>query len=188
MDFFALVLTALALSMDAFAVSVCKGLALKKAEWKHALIAGVWFGGFQALMPLLGYFIGSQFRDLVDAYTHWIAFGLLFLIGANMLREAIFEPSECSLETSLGPRVMLPMAIATSIDAMAVGVSFSCLEQVNIWAAIALIGAITCLISMAGVKIGSIFGAKFEKKAQILGGVILIGLGVKILLEHFGVL
>lgn len=188
MDFVSLVLTALALSMDAFAVSVCKGLALKKTKWKHALMVGAWFGGFQALMPLIGYFIGSQFRELVDAYTHWIAFGLLFLIGANMIREAVFEPAECSLETGLGPRVMLPMAIATSIDALAVGVSFSCMDQMNIWGAVGLIGVITCLLSMAGVKIGSIFGAKFEKKAQILGGVILIALGARILLEHFGII
>lgn len=187
MGFFELLLSALALAMDAFAVSVCKGLAQKKAEWKHALIAGVWFGGFQALMPLIGYLVGSQFKALVDAYTHWIAFGLLTLIGANMIREAVFENQECPADGSLSVKVMLPLAVATSIDALAVGVAFSGLD-LNIWLAIALIGVVTCLLSMAGVKIGSIFGAKFEKKAQISGGAVLILLGVKILLEHFGIL
>lgn len=187
MGFFALLLSALALAMDAFAVSVCKGLAQKKVQWKHALIAGLWFGGFQALMPLMGYLVGSQFKNLVEAYTHWITFGLLFLIGANMIREAIFEGDECPADGGMSPRAMLPLAVATSIDALAVGVAYAG-QEVNIWLAILLIGVVTCMLSMAGVKIGSIFGAKFNKKAQILGGAVLILLGIKTLLEHFGIL
>ena len=187
MDFFALLMTAVALSMDAFAVAVCKGLALKKVNFRHMLTVGLWFGGFQALMPLAGYLIGSQFAEMVEAYTHWIAFGLLVLIGGNMLREVIFEKEEEEVDAALSVKAMLPMAIATSIDALAVGVSFSCLK-VNIGGAVSLIGVITCGLSMAGVKIGSIFGGKFEKAAQIAGGVILILLGIKILLEHFQIL
>jgi len=187
MDFFSLILTALALAMDAFAVSVCKGLAQKKAEWKHGMIAGLWFGGFQALMPLIGYLVGSQFTSLVEAYTHWISAGLLFLIGANMIREAICEGDECPADGGLSVRAMLPLAVATSIDALAVGVAFAG-QAVNIWLAIALIGVVTCVLSALGVKIGGVFGAKFNKKAQILGGAVLVLLGVKILLEHFHIL
>lgn len=191
MDFLTILLTAVALSMDAFAVSVCKGLSLKKVCLKGAGIVGLWFGGFQALMPLIGYFVGVQFRSIVDAYTHWIAFALLAMIGVNMIREALCEKEEEEVCAALSVKAMLPMAIATSIDALAVGVSFAMGEAgegMNIFAAVAMIGVITCLLSMIGVKMGSIFGAKYEKKAEILGGVILILLGVKILLEHFGVL
>ena len=194
MDFLTILLTAVALSMDAFAVSVCKGLSLKKVCLKSAGIVGLWFGGFQALMPLIGYFLGVQFRSIVDAYTHWIAFALLAIIGINMIREALSEEEEQEAACACGAlsaKAMLPMAIATSIDALAVGVSFAMGEAgegMNIFAAVAMIGVITCLLSMIGVKMGSIFGAKYEKKAEILGGVILILLGVKILLEHFGVL
>ena len=194
MDFFTIFFIAVALSMDAFAVSVCKGLSLKKICLKSAGIVGLWFGGFQALMPLIGYFVGVQFRSVVEAYTHWIAFALLAIIGINMIREALSEEEEQEAACACGAlsaKAMFPMAVATSIDALAVGVSFAMGEAgegMNIFAAVAMIGVITCILSMVGVKVGSIFGAKYEKKAEILGGVILILLGLKMLLEHFGVL
>lgn len=187
LDFLSLILLAVGLSMDAFAVSVCKGLALKKINLRHMITVGLWFGGFQALMPLLGYWAGEQFKDVIAAYDHWIAFGLLVLIGANMIREALFEKEEKSADAALSFKAMLLLAIATSIDALAIGVTFAFLN-VNIWQSILLIGVTTCLISMAGVRIGSLFGDKLEKKAEILGGVILVLLGVRILLEHLGVL
>ena len=187
MDFVSLFLLAVGLSMDAFAVAVCKGLALKKIQWKHALTVGLWFGGFQALMPLLGYLAGAQFKDAIAAYDHWIAFGLLLLIGGNMIREALFDQEETGSDAVLSFRAMLPLAVATSIDALAVGVTFAFLN-VNIFSSIALIGCTTCVLSMAGVKIGSVFGDRFEKKAEILGGVILILLGVRILLEHLEII
>ena len=182
-----LLLIAVGLSMDAFAVAVCKGLALTKIQWKHALTVGLWFGGFQALMPLLGYLAGAQFKDAIAAYDHWIAFGLLLLIGGNMIREALFDQEETGSDPVLSFRAMLPLAVATSIDALAVGVTFAFLN-VNIFTSIALIGCTTCVLSMAGVKIGSVFGDRFEKKAEILGGVILILLGVRILLEHLEII
>lgn len=189
MSFFDLMMLAVGLSMDAFAVSVCKGLALKKITWKHALTVGLWFGTFQALMPLLGYLIGAQFQDVIAAYDHWIAFGLLLLIGGNMIREALFDKEEKQADAALSPKAMLPLAVATSIDALAAGVTFAFLPGgVNVWAAVLLIGATTLVISAAGVRLGSLFGDKLEKKAEILGGVILMLLGVKILLEHTGVL
>ncbi len=187
MDFLSLFLLAVGLSMDAFAVSICKGLALKKIQFKHALIVGLWFGGFQALMPVIGYFLGAQFKDAIAAYDHWIAFGLLILIGGNMIREAVFDKDEPETDSALSFRSMLVLAVATSIDALAVGVTFAFLD-VNIWTSVALIGVTTCILSMIGVKVGSVFGAKYEKKAEFIGGVILILLGVKILLEHLGVL
>lgn len=187
LDFFSLLLLAVGLSMDAFAVAICKGLALKNITWRHALTVGLWFGGFQALMPLLGYLAGAQFKDAIAAYDHWIAFALLVLIGGNMIREALFEGKDEGADAALSFRAMLLLAIATSIDALAVGVTFAFLE-VNIFTSILLIGVTTCALSMAGVKLGAVFGDKYEKKAQILGGVILILLGVKILLEHVGVL
>ena len=183
MDFASLFLLAVGLSMDAFAVAVCKGLALKKITWKNAGIVGLWFGGFQALMPLLGYFLAAQFRDKITAYSHWIAFLLLALIGGNMIREALTEKGEPEADGALSFRSMLLLAIATSIDALAVGVTFAFLE-VNIWRSVLLIGCTTCVLSMAGVKAGSLFGARYEKKAEILGGIILILLGIKTLLEH----
>ncbi len=183
MDFASLFLLAIGLSMDAFAVAICKGLALKKITWKNAGIVGLWFGGFQALMPLLGYFLAAQFREKITAYSHWIAFLLLALIGGNMIREALTEKGEPETDGALSFRSMLLLAIATSIDALAVGVTFAFLE-VNIWRSVLLIGCTTCVLSMAGVKAGSLFGARYEKKAEILGGVILILLGVKTLLEH----
>ena len=184
-----LAILAVGLAMDAFAVSICKGLALKKTNLRHMSVVGLWFGGFQALMPLIGFFLGSMFADKIQAFDHWVAFGLLALIGGNMLREALGgEEDECEdCENSLTVKAMLPMAIATSIDALAVGISLAVVNA-NIWVSVAFIGVVTFLLSGAGVKIGSIFGARFEKKAQLFGGVLLILLGLKILLEHLGVL
>ena len=188
MGFAELLLLAVGLSMDAFAVSVCKGLSMQKAGLKTGVICGSWFGGFQALMPLIGFFLGSLFAAAIEAFDHWVAFGLLGIIGINMLREA-FEKDDCECcQADLGVKTMFVMAVATSIDALAVGISLAMAQDVNIWLAIALIGVITFIMCCIGVKIGSIFGSRFEKKAQIAGGVILIGLGIKILLEHLGVL
>ena len=187
MSFFSLLFLAVGLSMDAFAVAICKGLALKKIQLRHAVIVGLWFGGFQALMPLIGYFVGAQLREGIMAYDHWVAFGLLALIGGNMIREALFEKKESAPDGALSFGAMLPMALATSIDALAVGITFAFLD-VPIWSSVLLIGVTTGLISIAGVKVGSLFGAKYEKKAELLGGVILILLGLKILLEHLGVI
>ena len=185
-----LLLLAVGLSMDAFAVSICKGLSMQKAGLKTGVICGSWFGGFQALMPLIGFFLGSLFAAAIEAFDHWVAFGLLAIIGINMLREAFDKEEECACcqEADLGVKTMFVMAVATSIDALAVGVSLAMANNVNIWLAIALIGIITFVMCCIGVKVGSIFGAKFEKKAEFAGGVILIGLGIKILLEHLGVL
>lgn len=190
MGIWELLVLAVGLSMDAFAVSVCKGLASKKASIINMGKCGLWFGGFQALMPLIGFYLGSLFAKYITAFDHWIAFVLLALIGANMLKEAFSkeEECECGENADFSFKTMLTMAIATSIDALAIGVSLSLAGNVNIWHAIALIGVITCLLSALGVKIGSIFGDKFEKKAQIFGGTVLIILGFKILFEHLGVL
>jgi len=189
MGFAELFLLAIGLSMDAFAVSICKGLSMKKATLKAGAVCGVWFGGFQALMPLLGFFLGALFADKIEAFDHWVAFGLLAIIGVNMLKEAFEKCSECeNHDADLSVKTMFVMAVATSIDAMAVGISLAMAGNVNIWAAIALIGVVTFVMSAIGVKIGNIFGSRFEKKAQIAGGVILILLGTKILLEHLGVL
>ena len=188
MGFFELLVLAIGLSMDAFAVSVCKGLEMKKASLKGMALCGTWFGGFQALMPLIGFLLGSLFADAIVAIDHWIAFGLLAIIGINMLKEAFSTACECDRNADLSFKTMLTMAVATSIDALAVGISLAMAGDVNIWMAIALIGVTTFLLSGVGVKVGSIFGNKFEKKAQIAGGVILIVLGIKILLEHLGVL
>ncbi len=181
---------AVGVSMDAFAVSICKGLAVKKAGLRQCATCGVWFGGFQALMPLIGFFLGALFYDAISRFDHWVAFGLLALIGGNMLREAFFSDDceECGENADMGFKTMLVMAVATSIDALAVGISLAMAGNVNIWAAIAFIGVVTCLFSAVGVKIGNVFGSRFEKKAEIAGGVILILLGLKILLEHLGVL
>ena len=190
MGFLELLILAVGLSMDAFAVSVCKGLSSKKASLANMGKCGLWFGGFQALMPLLGFFLGSLFAKEIEIIDHWVAWALLTLIGANMLKEAFSKEEECCNEKNadFSAKTMLTMAIATSIDALAVGISLSMAGNVNIWAAILLIGFTTGIFSAVGVKIGSIFGDKFEKKAQIAGGVILIVLGFKILLEHLGVL
>lgn len=180
------------LSMDAFAVSVCKGLAMKRSSVKAGLTCGIWFGGFQALMPLIGFFLGSMFAEAIQSVDHWVAFGLLVLIGVNMLREA-FSPeedggcSECA-DADLSVKSMFVMAVATSIDALAVGISLAMAGDVAIFAAVGIIGVCTFTLSAVGVGVGSVFGSRFEQKAQIAGGVILVILGVKILLEHLGVL
>ena len=185
-----LILLAIGLSMDAFAVSICKGLAMQKTTIKHGAICGAWFGGFQALMPLIGFFLGSFFADAIKSVDHWIAFGLLAFIGINMLREALSKECDCEEEANadLGFKTMLVMAIATSIDALAVGISLAMAGNVNIFTAVLLIGIVTFWFSFAGVKIGNLFGSRFEKKAELAGGVILVLLGVKILLEHLGVI
>lgn len=185
MQIWELLVLAVGLSMDAFAVSVCKGLALRKVTLGHCCVAGAWFGIFQALMPLLGYLLGSQFADKITAVDHWIAFILLGLIGANMVREAILGGEEQS--DAMTVKVMLPLAIATSIDALAVGVTFALLT-IRILPAVCTIGAITFVISAAGVKLGSLFGSRWGNRAEFAGGLILILLGTKILLEHLGIL
>ena len=186
MSFVEILLIGIGLSMDAFSVSICKGLTTKKFSWRMALICGLWFGFFQALMPLIGYFLGSQFERYITAVDHWIAFGLLFLIGANMIREALSRKEDEAADSSLGFKTMLLLAIATSIDALAVGISFACI-QVKIWSSVLIIGVTTFLFSIMGVKIGNVFGSKFEKSAGIVGGIILIIIGLKILLEHLGI-
>ena len=185
-----LLLLAVGVSMDAFAVSICKGLAMKKATLKSQMTCGLWFGGFQALMPLIGFFLGALFADVIKSFDHWIAFGLLALIGANMLKEALEQECDCceNHDADMSVKTMFVMAVATSIDALAVGISLAMAGEVNIWAAIALIGVTTCVLSALGVKIGNIFGSRFEKKAEAAGGIILILLGLKILLEHLGIL
>ena len=177
-----LFITAVALSMDAFAVSVSKGLSVKRVRLKHGLITGAYFGGFQALMPLIGFFLASSFAEYIKRFDHWIAFGLLVLIGANMLREALSKEEE-EMNDSFSFKTMLPLAIATSIDALATGVSFA-VTDTNIWLAISLVGATTFAFSAAGVKIGNAFGLKYKSKAEMIGGLILILMGVKILVEH----
>lgn len=190
MGFAELLLLAVGLSMDAFAVSICKGLSMKKATLGAGAICGAWFGGFQAAMPLIGFFLGTLFAGVIEAFDHWVAFGLLVIIGINMLKEAFSSESECENcdGADLSFKTMFVMAIATSIDALAVGISLAMAGNVNIWAAIGLIGVITFIMCAIGVKIGNAFGSRFEKKAQIAGGVILVLLGVKILLEHLGIL
>jgi len=191
MGFGELMLLAVGVSMDAFAVSICKGLAMKKATLKAGLTCGIWFGGFQALMPLIGFFLGTLFAEAIEAVDHWVAFVLLGLIGFNMLKEA-FSKEECGCcenrDADLSVKTMFIMAVATSIDALAVGISLAMAGNVNIILAVLLIGACTCGFCTAGVKIGNVFGSKFEDKAQMAGGIILILLGTKILLEHLGIL
>ena len=190
MGFGELMLLAVGVSMDAFAVSICKGLAMTKATLKEGLTCGLWFGGFQALMPLIGFFLGTLFAEAIEAVDHWVAFILLGIIGFNMLKEA-FEKQDCccceNADADLSPKTMFVMAVATSIDALAVGISLA-MAGLPIWGIVILIGLCTCCFSTAGVKIGNVFGGRFEKKAQIAGGVILILLGLKILLEHLGVI
>lgn len=176
---------AVGLSMDAFAVSICKGLSLGKIKVKHMCIAGAWFGGFQALMPLIGYFLGSFFAEAITKYDHWIAFVLLVLIGGNMIKEAFGKEEE--LNNDMDVKTMFLLAVATSIDALAVGVTFAFL-QVQIVPAIIFIGAVTFAFSAVGIKIGSIFGTKYKSKAEFIGGVILILIGLKILLEGVGLI
>ena len=190
----ALFLLALSVSMDAFAVSMCKGLAVKKAGLRECLTCGVWFGGFQGIMPLVGYFLGTLFAGAIEAFDHWVAFGLLAIIGINMLKEAFEKGCDCENHNDdMSFKTMFVMAIATSIDALAVGISLAMTGvpvrgEGNIFFTVILIGLTTCLFSSVGVKIGNIFGSRYEKKAQVVGGVVLVLLGVKILLEHLGVL
>ena len=181
-----LFLIAVGLSMDAFAVSVCKGLAMPKCTFKKAAIVGLWFGGFQALMPAIGYILGAQFQEAIASIDHWIAFVLLAVIGGNMIHEALDNDEE-EADASLDVKTMFLLAVATSIDALAIGITFAFLK-VNIIPAVCFIGIVTFIISFAGVKIGNVFGARYKNKAEIVGGVILILLGLKILLEHLGFL
>lgn len=181
-----IIIIAIGLAMDAFAVSICKGLSMKKMSWKKGLIIGGYFGFFQALMPLIGYLLGIGFQDKVTGIDHWIAFILLGIIGANMIKEALSKEEE-GKNDSVNFKEMIVLAIATSIDALAVGITMAFLE-VNIAVAIIIIGIITFAISVIGVKIGNIFGNKYEKKAEFAGGIILILMGIKILLEHLGII
>lgn len=181
-----LLILAIGLSMDAFAVSVCKGLAMKKLEFKNMAIVGLWFGGFQALMPTIGYFLGVQFKNQITAIDHWIAFVLLGIIGANMIKEACSKDNEEEVKANLDVKTMFMLAIATSIDALAVGITFAFLS-VNLVHAVTFIGITTFILSAVGVGIGNIFGTKYKAKAEIAGGIILILLGIKILLEHLGI-
>lgn len=183
MSFWEILLLAIGVSMDAFAVSVGKGLTARRASWREALTVGLWFGGFQALMPVIGYFLGIGFSDLVTKVDHWIAFGLLLLIGGNMIREALQKEEEKPADASFGFRTMLVLAIATSIDALALGISFAFLDA-NIWWSVSIIGLTTFLFSVVGLLIGKKVGGRFRSGAEILGGAILIAIGVKILLEH----
>ena len=186
MGFIELIILSVGLAMDAFAVAICKGLSMSKMSWKKASIIGLYFGGFQALMPLIGYLLGINFQEKITSIDHWIAFVLLGVIGINMIKEAISKDSE-KQNDSIKFKDMLILAVATSIDALAVGITFAFLK-VNIVLAISLIGIITFIISVAGVKIGNVFGDKYEKKAEFAGGIILILLGTKILLEHLNIL
>ena len=182
-------LTAIGLAMDAFAVAVCKGLSVKKVTFRQYLCIGLWFGGFQALMPTLGYFLGAAFEVYVNAFSHWIAFGLLALIGINMVKEGFLREEESCDDCSFAVKTMFVMAVATSIDALAVGIGYGVRSgEVNVVFAIAVIGVITFVMSAVGLKIGNVFGTKYKSRAEIAGGIILILMGVKILLEHFGIL
>mgnify|MGYP004691304959 FL=1 len=191
MGFIELFLIGVGLSMDAFAVSICQGLSMTKIKWGHALTVGLYFGGFQALMPFTGWMLGSQFAGRIQQYDHWVAFVLLLLIGGNMIREALSgeedEAEDAAIGAGLDHKKLFLMAIATSIDALAVGVTFAFLD-IAILPAIGIIGTTTFFISVAGVAVGCWFGARYKKRAEITGGVILVLLGVKILLEHLGVI
>lgn len=186
MSIWELFLIAVGLSMDAFAVSVCKGLSAGRVRAGHALTAGIWFGGFQALMPFLGWLLGSRFQSFITSIDHWIAFLLLGLIGANMVRESRSQEEE-EVGASFAPKAMLPLAVATSIDALTVGITFAFL-QVNIYWAIALIGVTTFALSAIGVKAGGIVGERGKSRAELAGGIVLILMGCKILVEHLGLI
>lgn len=181
-----LIILSIGLGMDAFAVSVCKGISMKKMNWKKAGIIGLYFGGFQALMPVLGYFLGSTFASAIESIDHWIAFILLGLIGVNMIKEAFSNESENSND-DVGFKTMIILAIATSIDALTVGITFAFLN-VNVILAVSLIGIITFVLSVIGTKVGNKFGDKYENKAEFIGGIVLILLGLKILLEHLDII
>lgn len=193
MGFITILMLAVGLSMDAFAVSICKGLAMQKMKWKNAFIVGLWFGGFQGLMPLIGYFLGVQFETYINAIAPWIAFGLLSIIGANMIKESLDKEEEEETDT-LHWKEMFLLAVATSIDALAVGVTFACVpvkimasasNAINTVLACGIIALTTGILSITGVKVGNVFGTKYKSKAEFAGGAILIALGIKILLEHF---
>ena len=177
-----LLLLSIGLAMDAFAVSICKGISMKKMNWKKAVIIGIYFGGFQALMPVIGYFLGTAFESIITNIDHWVAFILLGIIGGNMIKESFGNESE-NCNDDVGFKTMIILAIATSIDALAVGITFAFLK-VNLVAAISMIGVITFALSVVGTKIGNKFGDKYESKAELVGGIILVLLGIKILLEH----
>lgn len=182
-----LIVLSLGLAMDAFAVSICKGLSMKKMNWKKAIIIGLYFGGFQALMPTIGYFLSKGFENFVTSIDHWIAFILLSIIGGNMIKEAFSEESSENCNDNVGFKTMIVLAIATSIDALAVGITFAFLN-VNLILAITLIGITTFVLSIIGTKVGNVFGDRYENKAELFGGAILIFLGIKILLEHLNIL
>lgn len=184
MSFTELFLIAIALSMDAFAVAICKGLSMCRMNWKNAVIVGFYFGGFQAFMPFLGYILGDQFHESIKHIDHWVVFILLGIIGINMIREALSkeeEQQQCSI--SIAPGHMIVLALATSIDALAVGVTFAFLH-VNIVLAVSVIGITTFFLSIAGVKAGNVFGDRYKSKAELAGGSILILMGLKVLIEH----
>ncbi|MDR2024714.1 MAG: manganese efflux pump MntP family protein [Hungatella sp.] len=182
MSLLELFIIAVALSMDAFAVSICKGLCIPKMNWNNGVIAGLYFGGFQSGMPLIGYLLGSQFKEAITSFDHWIAFILLGAIGIGMIKESFSKEVE-DCEVSMAPRNMIPLAIATSIDALAVGVTFAFL-QVQIVPAVSFIGATTFTLSVLGVKVGNVFGTRYKSKAEFAGGLILILMGFKILVQH----
>ena len=186
MSLIELFILAVGLSMDAFAVSICKGLSLCRIKPRHMCIAGAWFGGFQALMPLIGFFLGSVFSEIITKYDHWVAFILLAIIGGNMIKESLEKEAD-SCDASMTMKSMFLLAIATSIDALAVGVTFAFLD-VNIVPAVCFIGIVTFVFSAFGVKIGSIFGTKYKSKAELFGGIVLVLIGLKIFLEGFGII
>ncbi len=187
MSLIELFIIAVGLSMDAFAVSICKGLSLGKIKIRHMLLAGIWFGGFQALMPAAGYYLGSFFADMITKYAHWVAFILLAIIGGNMIKESREEDCDCDADAAMDGKTMFLLAVATSIDAAAVGVSFAFLK-VDIVSAVLFIGCITFICSAIGVKIGSLFGTRYKSKAELAGGIVLLVIGAKTLLEGIGIL
>ena len=187
MHFVELLIIAIGFSMDAFAVSICKGLSTPKAKLRHMLIVGAWFGGFQALMPLIGYLVGTTFASYIEAFDHWVAFILLGFIGFNMIREALSGEAE-ETNDCFGAKTMFVMAIATSIDALAGGVAFALIPDINIWLTVVAIGIVTFLMSAVGVKVGNLFGARFKSRAELAGGIILVLMGIKFLLEGLGLI
>ena len=185
MDYLTVVLLGIGLAMDAFAVSVCKGMAMGRFTVRAGAIIGLWFGFFQFLMPLIGFYLGQSFHSMISDYDHWIAFGLLAFIGLNMIRESLSDDDE-ELDADIGIATMIVLAVATSIDALAVGITFA-MDGTDILLPVIVIGAVTMVLSVIGVKIGSKVGSSFGRRAELLGGLILIGIGLKILLEHLGV-
>ena len=187
MNIYSLMLLGVSLAMDSFSVSVCKGLAVGRPSWKGGILCGVWFGGFQALMPLIGFFLGIRFRDYITAIDHWVAFILLTFIGGNMIKESFSEEEDVS-SSSFSIKTMFVMAVATSIDALAVGIALAMEGDTDIYLAVAIIGIVTFILSAIGFKVAARFGEKYQKKAVFAGGTILIFLGIKILFEHLEIL